>query len=131
MMHADEQLSATVQLLNLTQHFLSPNLLVLGCRIAIMIQINAAGFIHPERSLLLLAFFVTLLNIVAGGLHLLEWSAGTLDGSGLILDFIGQSMLPIDPTDERSTAQYTARSVSRHGDMGDADHCSDNILCQQ
>lgn len=56
-----------------------------------MVQINAAGFIHPERSLLLLAFFVTSLNAVAIALHLLEWGAGSLDGQGLILDFVGQS----------------------------------------
>jgi hypothetical protein len=56
------------------------------------VQITGAAFIHPNRSLFSLTVMLTVMNIVAALLHLLDFASGLNGGKGLMLDFVGQGM---------------------------------------
>lgn len=80
----------TTQAIALMQHFYTPNILILISRILAQIQITGAAYIHPQRSLFALGLMLTVLNVVAAFLHLLDFAGGMNGGKGLVLDFIGQ-----------------------------------------
>ncbi|KAI9636800.1 uncharacterized protein MKK02DRAFT_45507 [Dioszegia hungarica] len=86
--HAVGTISNVSQALNLLEHLYQPNLLILLSRMLAQMQIQAAGLIHPNRSLMSLCLMLTLMNGTAALLHLLDYMAGP--GKGLMLDFVGQ-----------------------------------------
>lgn len=55
------------------------------------IQIGSPASVHPQRSLLSLAFIVLLMTLAAVMLHLLDFATGVQNGKSLVLDFVGQS----------------------------------------
>ncbi|WVR08948.1 hypothetical protein IAU60_006007 [Kwoniella sp. DSM 27419] len=89
--HAVASLGTLTQAVSLLQHFYTPNLLILISRIMAQLQINACVLIHPTKSLLSLTAMLSVMNLAAVLLHLLDFAAGSNGGKGLILDFIGQA----------------------------------------
>lgn len=81
----------TIHAVALLQHLYHPNVIVFLSRSLVQIQINAPATVHPQRSLLSLAFVTTLMSLAAAMLHVLDFVAGVQDGKSLVLDFIGQS----------------------------------------
>jgi hypothetical protein len=80
----------TTQAIGLMQHLYTPNTLILFARVLAQIQITGAAYIHPHRSLFTLFFMLTLMNMAAVMLHLLDFVGGMNGGKGLMLDFVGQ-----------------------------------------
>ncbi|KAK8844044.1 hypothetical protein IAR55_006838 [Kwoniella newhampshirensis] len=89
--HAVASLATTTQALGVIQHLYTPNILILVARVLIQMQINASAFIHPSRSLFALTTMLTVMNLVAGLLHVLDFAGGMNGGKGLVLDFVGQA----------------------------------------
>ncbi len=84
------QLANTTQALGVLQHLYTPNTLILIARILAQIQITGAAYIHPQRSLFALWLMLTVMNLAAALLHLLDFAGGMSAGKGLMLDFVGQ-----------------------------------------
>ncbi|ORX39159.1 hypothetical protein BD324DRAFT_618685 [Kockovaella imperatae] len=89
--HAVASLGSAIQTISLAQHLLTPSILILVARLLVQGQIAAASVIHPTRSLLSLFFVVTLLNMAAILLHMLDFASGGNGTKGMLLDFVGQA----------------------------------------
>ena len=76
--------------IGLLQHLYTPNLLILIARILAQVQITGAADIHPTRSLFALSFMLSMMNIAAVLLHMLDFVGGMSGGKGVMLDFVGQ-----------------------------------------
>lgn len=89
--HAVASLAMTTQAIGLMQQLYTPNMLILIARVLAQVQITGAAYIHPQQSLFALFLLLTMLNIAAGFLHLLDFVGGMNGGKGLMLDFVGQA----------------------------------------
>jgi hypothetical protein len=72
------------------QYLYSPNFLILVARILIQSQIVNSHVTHPGRSLFGLGAMLTFMNVMAAGLHSIDFMTGMNGGKGVILDFVGQ-----------------------------------------
>lgn len=100
-----------MQVFGLVQYLYHPSLLIFGARTAAQIRVSATAHLRPTHSLLAFTIMLSLMNLVAVLLHLLDFSSGMGGSKGLILDFVGQGELP---SQQRSAAlsDRTARPAS-------------------